>query len=93
MSSQLIVRAGGALEKNAAEPKPVTTRKRCPPPTPVFTGRDDILLQINKYFTGPSKWHRIFVLFGLGGSGKSEISRMFVQISQENEPKRYSFAQ
>lgn len=64
-------------------------RRVCPPPSAVFTGREDILHKLCEYFAagGPSK-RRIFVLFGLGGSGKSEISRKFVEMSQEDEVNR-----
>lgn len=68
----------------------VATRKHCPPPTPFFTGRDDILQHMHRYFARPSRLRRIFVLFGLGGSGKSEISRKFVEEAQESESRRYA---
>ena len=43
---------------------------------------------MNDYFTQPSDQRHIFVLFGLGGSGKSEISRKFVELAQKSEPRR-----
>lgn len=46
---------------------------------------------MQEYFAGTSELPRIFALYGLGGSGKSEISRKFVHVTQKNEPKRYNF--
>lgn len=46
---------------------------------------------MHNYFAEQSKLSKIFVLYGLGGSGKSEISRQFVACAQENKPKRYTF--
>lgn len=43
-----------------------------------------------QYFSGKSDRRRIFALYGLGGSGKSEISRKFVELAQNGEQKRYA---
>lgn len=85
---EFFLSSGGALPEVASSSGRVAPRKGCPPPTPFFTGRDDILLHMHKYFSEPSKLRRVFVLYGLGGSGKSEISRKFVEVAQESEPKR-----
>ncbi|KAG9081254.1 hypothetical protein FRC06_005690, partial [Ceratobasidium sp. 370] len=50
----------------------------CPPPSPNFTGRTDVLGKLLEYFTKPLGMQRSFVLHGLGGSGKTQIARMFV---------------
>ena len=68
----------------------VAPRKQCPLPAPYFTGRTKILSAMNDCFIQPSDQRHIFVLFGLGGSGKSEISRKFVQDAQRSDPKRYA---
>jgi len=53
-------------------------------PTPVFTGRETILSQLDKCFNsmktsvGLKKQHK-FVLYGLGGSGKTQIALKFLQ--------------
>jgi hypothetical protein len=50
-------------------------------PTSVFTGREDILAQLDNYFNveGPAKQEQhIFVLYGLGGAGKTQIALKFV---------------
>jgi hypothetical protein len=65
----------------------VKERKLCPLPVPTFTGRQDILEKMCRYFDSDSEFQRVFVLYGLGGSGKSQIAFKFLQKSQDN--KRY----
>ncbi|KAF8532807.1 acyl transferase/acyl hydrolase/lysophospholipase, partial [Trichophaea hybrida] len=50
-------------------------------PSSAFTGRQDILQQIDKYFFAPNseRLARIFVLYGLGGSGKTQICLTFCE--------------
>jgi len=59
-----------------------TGLRSCPPPTPVFTGREDILSQMHGYFSSNVGRRHVFVLHGLGGSGKSQISFKFVEECQ-----------
>ena len=42
---------------------------------------------MNKYFDLDVEFQRLFVLYGLGGSGKSQLAFKFLQESQAN--KRY----
>ena len=68
--------------------------KTCPPPTNVFTGRADILSQLDEYFcpsptSFDSEEQRVFVLYGLGGAGKSQIAFKFVKQCQVTRPSRY----
>ena len=56
--------------------------KRCPPPTPFFTGRKDILSQMHAYFSANLGKRHVFVLHGLGGAGKSQIAFKFVEECQ-----------
>lgn len=58
--------------------------RRCPPAVHVFTGREDILAQMREYFVGESKKQRVFVLYGLGGAGKTQIALRFVEICQDD---------
>jgi len=78
-------RHGSVLDTSFLNTMSSTTRagpKRCPPPSRVFTGRQDILSQMHKYFsTNPGKRH-VFVLHGLGGAGKSQIAFKFVEECQ-----------
>jgi hypothetical protein len=62
-------------------------RKLCPLPVASFTGRNEILEKMKKYFDSDVEFQRVFVLHGLGGSGKSQIAFKFLQESQAN--KRY----
>ncbi|KAJ7434411.1 hypothetical protein FB451DRAFT_1379819 [Mycena latifolia] len=55
--------------------------KVCPPPSVRFTGREDILQQMTEYFNTSIGQRHIFLLHGLGGSGKSQIAFKFVQRS------------
>ncbi|KAJ7452294.1 hypothetical protein FB451DRAFT_696911 [Mycena latifolia] len=64
--------------------------KVCPAPTVHFTGREDILQEMTQYFnTGIGRRH-IFLLHGLGGSGKSQIAFKFVEESPSLLVSRFS---
>jgi hypothetical protein len=65
--------------------------KRCPPPTPFFTGRKDILSQMHAYFSDNLGKRHVFVLHGLGGAGKSQIAFKFVEECRvDAETNRYA---
>src|SRR5271170_5350971 len=65
--------------------------KRCPPPTPFFTGRKDILSQMHIYFSENLGRRHVFVLHGLGGAGKSQIAFQFVEECRlDAETNRYA---
>ncbi|KAJ6472955.1 hypothetical protein DFH09DRAFT_1293848 [Mycena vulgaris] len=53
----------------------------CPPPTRIFHGRQTILDKMNHYFTQSKGVQQIFLLHGLGGAGKTQISLKFIQES------------
>ena len=53
--------------------------KMCPSPTRVFTGRQDVIDQMRAYFSSQSRPRHVFVLYGLGGSGKSQIAYKFIE--------------
>ncbi|KAJ7105355.1 acyl transferase/acyl hydrolase/lysophospholipase [Mycena epipterygia] len=61
--------------------------KVCPPPTPHFTGRQDILQSMTTYFNTAMGRRHIFLLHGLGGSGKSQIAFKYVEMSTFPEPR------
>ncbi|KAG9120793.1 hypothetical protein FRC07_003571 [Ceratobasidium sp. 392] len=52
--------------------------KTCPRPSPNFTGQNSVLAQLKSYFLDGSNLRHIFVLHGLGGSGKTQIALKFV---------------
>ncbi|KAH8823424.1 hypothetical protein DL96DRAFT_273310 [Flagelloscypha sp. PMI_526] len=61
----------------------VLCRKVCPPPSPYFTGRRDDIKRLDEYFTLGSGTRRIAVLYGLGGSGKSQSRMKFIELYQD----------
>ncbi|KAF8224415.1 hypothetical protein L208DRAFT_1311574, partial [Tricholoma matsutake] len=69
--------------------------KNCPSPTNLFTGRNDVLLQLHKCFP-PSltsvelAQQRRFVLYGLGGGGKTQIAFKFIKESEYSRPTSFS---
>jgi len=62
----------------------VKERKLCPLPVASFTGRKEILDRMHRYFNSDGELQCVFVLYGLGGSGKSQIAFKFLQESQNN---------
>ena len=64
------------------KPEPQPSVMQCPPPSRAFTGRADVLQQMELYFFDGKRTQHIFVLHGLGGGGKSQIAFKFVDQSQ-----------
>ncbi|KAJ7209090.1 P-loop containing nucleoside triphosphate hydrolase protein [Mycena rebaudengoi] len=58
--------------------------KLCPLPVSSFTGRKDILQKMHQHFDSDQGSQHIFVLHGLGGSGKSQLAFKFLQDSQSH---------
>ncbi|KAJ7445478.1 hypothetical protein FB451DRAFT_1376172 [Mycena latifolia] len=63
--------------------------KVCPPPSVHFTGRENILQQMMEYFNTSIGQRHIFLLHGLGGSGKSQIAFKFVEQSSSMLESRF----
>ena len=63
--------------------------KHCPPSVHTFTGRDDILAQMHECFFNGSRNQHMFVLYGLGGAGKTQIALKFVEICQGETVPRW----
>ncbi|KAJ7805668.1 hypothetical protein B0H14DRAFT_2879106 [Mycena olivaceomarginata] len=53
----------------------------CPPPSRIFQGRQDILERMQKYFKQVLGTQHIYVLYGLGGAGKTQIGLKFIEES------------
>ncbi|KAJ6533760.1 P-loop containing nucleoside triphosphate hydrolase protein [Mycena vulgaris] len=53
----------------------------CPPPSRIFRGRQTILKQMHQFFTHDIGKQHIFLLHGLGGSGKTQIALKFIEES------------
>ncbi|KAF8600495.1 hypothetical protein BDV93DRAFT_476415, partial [Ceratobasidium sp. AG-I] len=57
--------------------------KNCPPPSPAFTGQEHALAQIRDYMLYNLQERHVFVLHGLGGSGKTQLALQFVHLYRE----------
>jgi Holliday junction resolvasome RuvABC ATP-dependent DNA helicase subunit len=57
-----------------------------PSPSPIFTGRETILHRLDVFFAARpshSSPRREYLLYGLGGAGKSQIALKFAQEYQK----------
>ncbi|KAG8792095.1 hypothetical protein FRC12_007206 [Ceratobasidium sp. 428] len=57
--------------------------KRCPAPSPAFTGREHQVSRVVKCLMGPIDERRVCVVHGLGGSGKTQIALKAVERTKE----------
>ncbi|CUA75392.1 Nephrocystin-3 [Homo sapiens] [Rhizoctonia solani] len=57
--------------------------KRCPAPTPVYTGREDENLQVITCITGSKNERRVCVIYGLGGAGKTQLVLSVVERTRD----------
>ncbi|KAH8826755.1 hypothetical protein DL96DRAFT_1212611, partial [Flagelloscypha sp. PMI_526] len=64
--------------------------KKCPLPSPNFTGRRTELHHMHTYFSSSkgSSSH-IYVIYGLGGSGKTQLLLQFVMECQSQSPQMF----
>ncbi|KAJ7480563.1 hypothetical protein FB451DRAFT_1365055 [Mycena latifolia] len=70
-----------AITPNLSATQSTQSINNCPPPSRIFHGRQTILAEMYQYFTeGVGKQH-IYVLYGLGGSGKTQIALKFIDES------------
>ncbi|KAH8826745.1 hypothetical protein DL96DRAFT_1815829 [Flagelloscypha sp. PMI_526] len=66
--------------------------KKCPLPSPNFTGRRDELDHMHAYFSsGVGSTSHIYIIYGLGGSGKSQLLFQFVLECQTQSPRIFDF--
>jgi hypothetical protein len=61
---------------------------RCPPPSQIFQGRQDILEKMDEYFSRDIGERHIYVLHGLGGSGKTQIGLKFLDMTNRHQAPR-----
>ncbi|KAJ7644949.1 hypothetical protein FB45DRAFT_999807 [Roridomyces roridus] len=59
------------------------TNLKCPPASQIFQGRKEILDKMQQYFSQEPKKRRIFVLHGLGGSGKTQVALKFLDLTKQ----------
>jgi hypothetical protein len=53
----------------------------CPPPSRIFQGRRAILDKMTHFFAEDIGKQHIYVLYGLGGAGKTQIALKFINDS------------
>jgi hypothetical protein len=53
----------------------------CPPPSRIFHGRQGVLEKMDQFFKADLDRQKIYLLHGLGGSGKTQIALKFVHES------------
>ena len=51
----------------------------CPPPSQIFHGRQAILDSMHQFFTRNIGKQKRYVLYGLGGAGKTQIALKFIE--------------
>ena len=78
----ILVSPRPAESQSTNHPKVV---KICPLPVKSFIGRKEILDKMSQYFYSGHKAQHVFVLHGLGGSGKSQLAFKFLEDSQANQ--------
>ncbi|KAF7345902.1 FabD/lysophospholipase-like protein [Mycena venus] len=88
---------GSGLEQqqgiNASEVKQAKTALnlvRCPPPSQIFQGRQDILEKMVECFSKDPGQRHIYVLHGLGGSGKTQIALKFLEMMNRYQTPRFT---
>ncbi|KAJ7728980.1 hypothetical protein B0H14DRAFT_3621656 [Mycena olivaceomarginata] len=78
------------LASEIEQSKAALAHVRCPPPSQIFQGRQDILEKMAKYFsTDPGQRHT-YVLYGLGGSGKTQIALKFLDMMNRYQTPRFT---
>ncbi|KAJ7689993.1 hypothetical protein B0H17DRAFT_600191 [Mycena rosella] len=69
------------ISPNVPSPEAPQHINNCPPATRIFHGRHAILQKMHQYFNKEAGKQHIFLLHGLGGSGKTQISLRFIEES------------
>ncbi|CAE6435385.1 unnamed protein product [Rhizoctonia solani] len=71
---------GHILDHSAKQP---TKFKSCPPPTPMYTGREMENTQLATCITGSTDERRVGVVYGLGGTGKTQLALNVVERTRD----------
>ena len=82
-----------SLDSSGQGLRPVGQRlelKRCPLSVQTFTGRTDILARMRECFSNDSQDQHMFVLYGLGGAGKTQIALKFIEMCQKETVPRWA---
>ncbi|KAJ7480585.1 hypothetical protein FB451DRAFT_1365069 [Mycena latifolia] len=70
-----------AIAPNLSVTQATQSINNCPPPSRIFHGRQAILAKMHQDFTQDLTEQQIYVLYGLGGSGKTQIALKFIRES------------
>ncbi|KAJ7357943.1 hypothetical protein DFH08DRAFT_801816 [Mycena albidolilacea] len=68
----------------------VPTLVGCPPPSQIFQGRQDILARMKDPFSKDIGKRHVYVLHGLGGSGKTQIALKFLNMMNQYPTPRFT---
>ncbi|KAJ7689076.1 hypothetical protein B0H14DRAFT_2487159 [Mycena olivaceomarginata] len=74
----------GLASQQAFQPSNIQASQiinHCPPPSRIFQGRRNILDKMHYFFTSDVGIQHIYVLYGLGGAGKTQITLKFINES------------
>ncbi|KAJ7921599.1 hypothetical protein B0H13DRAFT_2415382 [Mycena leptocephala] len=78
MKSQVDEIHAAVISSNFPSVQASQSTNNCPPPSRNFLGRQIILDKIHQYFNQDLGNQQIYVLYGLGGAGKTQISLKFI---------------
>ncbi|KAG8793483.1 hypothetical protein FRC12_002624 [Ceratobasidium sp. 428] len=78
--------SGASISGKAHQPAitQATGVKRCPAPSPAFTGFERQVSQVRNCLLSAASERRVCVVHGLGGSGKTQIALKVVEQTREN---------
>jgi hypothetical protein len=65
----------------SVEPASIKAATNCPPPSRIFHGRQAILDKMHFYFTQTRGKQQVYLLYGIGGIGKTQIAFKFIEES------------
>ncbi|KAJ6511147.1 hypothetical protein C8R45DRAFT_401896 [Mycena sanguinolenta] len=73
--------SSSAVDMVHASSAVVQAINHCPPPSQIFHGRKTILDSMHQFFAQDTRKQKRYVLYGLGGAGKTQIALKFIQES------------
>ncbi|KAF7362663.1 FabD/lysophospholipase-like protein [Mycena venus] len=62
-------------------PQVIQSVNTCPPPSRIFHGRQNVLDKMDEYFNQNQMQQHIFLLYGVGGAGKTQVALKFIEAS------------
>ncbi|KAF7333604.1 FabD/lysophospholipase-like protein [Mycena sanguinolenta] len=78
----MIINTGSAVNTVHTSPAVVQASQainHCPPPSQIFQGRQTILDSMHRFFAQETGKQKRYVLYGLGGAGKTQIALKFIE--------------